>query len=321
MNDPEAKGTPCSRYPFWLCNAVIYSFNQFSTEAYSDSGEDSLAAFEAKFSGLLASSYQVGLAGDIQKYNQLKFQHSKVITSFSANSSCGNCFTEQHKLDPTVVKNLYTTGTLLKGINIALCNEENQLAELKMITQLLCEAVYTSNENLPMVVYRGVKFSAPLVRLYQQNIGKIIYWYNFVSTSQLDSVAQRFSGDQGWIIEITLAKGRRHCVADVSNVSKFPSEKEILISCNSGFKITRVSIMDRRIYLQLVDQSNCLGQGPKKQCARHEDLAQLSKLQAQEIAISNDLANLAMQLGQAKDHMAKSINPAIKVPHQQTSLP
>lgn len=236
-------------------------------EAHSDDDDELDVPFKTKIK-LLLDSYQAGL--DIEKYNQLRFRPSRVIAGFRNHPSCCLCFIEEHNLDRTVVKNLYTGESLFKGINIALCNEENSLAELAMLTQLLCEALYIIHESLPAVVYRGVKFSTALGKLYAQHIGKTIYWYNFVSTSRQEEQAKKFIGSEGWMIEITLWRGNRDCVADVSSVSAYAHEQEILISCNSGFKIIDVSLADRRIYLELTDQSKCLYEKPVKRCEKHQ---------------------------------------------------
>jgi hypothetical protein len=154
-----------------------------------------------------------------------------------------------------MVKNLYTQESLFKDLNLALCNKEKSVKELKMFTQLLSEALYQRVEKLPGKVYRRVNFSQKLAQLYKTNISKIIYYYNFTSTSRLLSVAQGFGP---WVLEITLEQGKRDCVADVTGISTYPHEKEILIACNSGFRIDHVSMEKKRIYLTLADQAKCL---------------------------------------------------------------
>ena len=89
---------------------------------------------------------------------------------------------------------------------------------------------------------------------YKQAEGRRIYWYGFTSTSHIKAVAQEF-GDV--LVEIELEKGNRDCVADMTRVSKYPNEKEVLISANAGFVVESVDVQRRRIKLVLDDNEHC----------------------------------------------------------------
>ncbi len=204
---------------------------------------------------------------DVDKYNQLQFQHSKAITSYASSSCCWNCFIEGYGLDRNVIKHLYTKETLFKNLNVILCNEDKSCQAMRMFTQFLSEALYQQYEKLPGVVYRGVKFSEALVKRYERNIGKTIYYYSFTSTSRSIEVAKRFADP--YLMVIHLDQGKRDCVADVSTISAFRHEQEVLIACNSGFVIESVDTFRKLIVLRLVDQSRCLRERPRKSCKRH----------------------------------------------------
>lgn len=157
------------------------------------------------------------------------------------------------------------------------CEEQNVL----MFAQVLSEAVYQVVEELPDVVYRGI----PDLNLddYANNVGKLIYFWRFTSTSRSREIAMRFThlgkgkpkSPTAALFEITLLKKRRNCVADLTKQSKYPVEKEILICCNAGFKIDKVDRTNRVIHLTLVDESHCLKAQPTASlCASHLQLSQ-----------------------------------------------
>ena len=89
---------------------------------------------------------------------------------------------------------------------------------------------------------------------YKQAEGKVIYWYGFTSTSHEKSVAHGF-GDV--IVEIGLEKGNRDNVANMTDVSQYPEEKEVLVAANAGFLVERVDVAKRYIQLVLVENRYC----------------------------------------------------------------
>ena len=68
-------------------------------------------------------------------------------------------------------------------------------------------------------------------------------------------------------------RGNRNCVADVSEISAYPHEQEVLISANAGFKILSVDMNNKALRLQLVDEAHCLKTKPKKFCDHHRPIA------------------------------------------------
>lgn len=207
---------------------------------------------------------------DIKNYDQLQFKHSSFVKSFRSKSSCFRCFVKKYNLDRNIVKNLYTTDSIFYKLNLFLCRGDPGSSEelIRMYTLLLSEAIFDVYESLPNVVYRGVNYSTALLKLYKKNEGKIIYYYSFTSTTRNQSVAQGFGTT---MIKIRLQGGSRDCVADVSKISRYEHEKEILISSNSGFRIDRVDLQKRIIEMTLVDQSHCIKEKTRRLCLQHKD--------------------------------------------------
>lgn len=199
--------------------------------------------------------------------------YSTMIKSFPCRSKCWECYISAYKLDRNIVKNMYTSDEVYSTVN-ALLLKNQETEHVKMFTQLLSAAVFEIIEPLPSVVYRGVKapntaaFAAAYV--LAKAAKKLVYWYNFASTSQDIEVAERFA-DGGWIFVITLLQGHRHCVASLQHISKYPEEREILIAANAGFRVDNVDEEKCVINLTLADESHCLKHRPNKGCKTHKE--------------------------------------------------
>lgn len=210
-----------------------------------------------------------GADSDVDRFNQLQFTHSKYITGLRSRSACWTCFIDEYELDREIVRSIYTGDEIFQKLNLALCNGTGDRA-IKMYTQLLCEAIYRIHEPLPYQVFRGVMYSDALVSLYSRCRGHVIYYYSFTSTSRDLGCADQFGRAKGgWLLSIQLQKGNRNCVADVSMVSRYSEEQEILISCNAGFEILDVNHTTRTISLRLVDEERCPAALPNKKCRAH----------------------------------------------------
>ena len=102
-------------------------------------------------------------------------------------------------------------------------------------------------------LYRGTRLNYIDLLLYERNLGKIITFPSFTSTSEEKSVAEEFSGrnDLGnnnglysvvFTIYIKNSENYCPCAFDIQEVSKFDSEREILIQPFTFFRIKDVSI-------------------------------------------------------------------------------
>ena len=124
-------------------------------------------------------------------------------------------------------------------------------------------------------MYRGVGYSDELLELYYDNIGEVVYLYNFISTSRLRSEALQFAkrhGARAALMTIHVPKDLSKVVGDVSSKSSFQKEQEMLIACNTGFRVESVNLEERTMELTLCDISKCLSK-TKKLCQEHKNMA------------------------------------------------
>lgn len=218
----------------------------------------------------------------LQRYDQLQFKHSTQITGFSSHSSCPKCFIEEYRLNPNIVKNMYTSNDFFRDLNFCLMNSSNMQGDrgLKMYTLLLSDAICKQNSldcsrgwKPPQTLYRGVSFDSELCDFYKRNVGEVIYYFAFTSTSSDLNVARRFA-QGGPILVIHGAKGTE-CLADVSAISCYPDEREHLISANMGFEIRKVELEARPnplIHLLIVNDKGCRKSYPRgKLCKVHSE--------------------------------------------------
>jgi hypothetical protein len=86
------------------------------------------------------ASLQLDTSDDLSAYDQLKFQHSKVIKMFASTSSCWGCFLNQYSLSPDVIMNMYTRPDFFHILNQALCQQLSNPI-IKMYAQVLSHAI------------------------------------------------------------------------------------------------------------------------------------------------------------------------------------
>eukprot|EP00121_Abeoforma_whisleri_P006714 Awhi_evm1s6114 len=198
--------------------------------------------------------------------------HSQLITSFRQTSSCWDCAIERYNLNRSIVQKAYSGNDFFANLNKSLENSKRMGVEQKMYTLLLAESIFVKHENLPHQVYRGVRSLTPaLIKQYEKRVGSTIFSYGFTSTSSRYRVAKDFAGSSGYIFVITFARGKRDCVADISGVSQFAAEKELLITCNAEFRVDSVDKQKRHIELTLVNDSKCPKERPNKSCLHHKE--------------------------------------------------
>ena len=124
------------------------------------------------------------------------------------------------------------------------------------------------------VVYRGVGYSDELLELYFDNIGEVVYLYNFISTSRVRSEAVRFAqrhDERAAVMTIQVPEESAQVVGDVSSKSTYQPEREMLIACNASFRIDSVNLANRTMELTLLDISRCLSK-TKKLCKEHKNM-------------------------------------------------
>jgi hypothetical protein len=207
---------------------------------------------------------------DLSAYDQLKFQHSKVIKMFASTSSCWGCFLAAYSLSADVIMNMYTRPDFFHTLNQALC-QQICIPIVKMYAQVLSHALQEMNhdDDADLVVHRGVGYSDELLELYFDNIGEVVYMYNFTSTSRSRSIASKFAskyGARAAVLTIHVPKEMRKMMGDVANKSNYPQEQEMLIACNVGYHIDSVDLEARSVQLSVCDTSRCLSK-TKKLCS------------------------------------------------------
>lgn len=180
-------------------------------------------------------------------------------------------FAAQNDVNGRKIQTIYTMNTIYSKFNLALASEVSadkglnaeQRNVVVYMAVLLGDVIHHQNQELPDQVYRGASCSQSLLNEYRDKIGNTIYHYGFTSTSRNESVAMHFAKDTdgkvATFFTINLMKGQRDAVADVQEVSEYKDEEEILIACNSGFRVDNVQQdgSTAKIELTLCDQSGC----------------------------------------------------------------
>lgn len=132
----------------------------------------------------------------------------------------------------------------LRTKNVKLPDEENEIyneLELKSWIYCLHSALKHLNKNVydDKIVYRGVNCKFP----DNIKIGEKFYFREFCSTS-LNKNAAKMYADDGTLFIIKIKnngtnKHQKYCL-DISNLSNFEDEEEILISCHCAFLVTNI---------------------------------------------------------------------------------
>ena len=133
----------------------------------------------------------------------------------------------------------YTTNGVYREINTALCTDDRYLLQkhAKFIN-LLRQALYGHRER--GIVFRGMFLPGYDHELYQ--VGRRFLWPGFTSASRDLRQADAFGSWSGFgervlfAIDLSLGRGVTFC-RDISSISEFPEEQEILFLCYSGFQV------------------------------------------------------------------------------------
>ncbi|CAF4008723.1 unnamed protein product [Rotaria sp. Silwood1] len=86
-------------------------------------------------------------------------------------------------------------------------------------------------------VYRGATLINEMIEEYKQAVGTEIMWFSFISTSKDRRVAEQF-GNTLFIITLTGAIIFKQ--ADISSVSHYPHEQEVLLAQSRRFTVDKV---------------------------------------------------------------------------------
>ena len=93
-------------------------------------------------------------------------------------------------------------------------------------------------EKGEVVVYRGMDLTAKDIDLYKLSIGQVKSWLSFASTSR--DKAQAFNANTLFIIRFDGESSQRFPGRDISSLSKYPAEEEVLLCPGADFHIEKV---------------------------------------------------------------------------------
>ena len=139
----------------------------------------------------------------------------------------------------TCAARLYSAETFLyKLINSSLRNHDMSKTDtLGPFCHLLWRHLYTNNNTSEQVLYRGSDLTEEMIDEYRQALGTDISWPAFTSTSKDRVTADFHSGNAVFIISMEDSKKER---SDISSISHYPDEQEVLLPQHSDFKIEKV---------------------------------------------------------------------------------
>ena len=136
------------------------------------------------------------------------------------------------------------TGTLYSYVNGYLRDgtiNNNNLKDANSTVWCLHKAITQNNPNVQngVLLYRGVCKKLP----NNLKIGERFFFPEFISTSKDINVAKSF-GLSGTLMYITVynngTNGKKVYCRDVSGISLFPEEKEIIFTSYCRFRITKI---------------------------------------------------------------------------------
>jgi len=123
------------------------------------------------------------------------------------------------------------TGSAYKRLKVQsyVLNPDEEHKKFLKGLYMACWAAY--QQNLPFKVYHILTVTDLSFSWYEE--GMIFFTPAFISTSKKQDL--KWAGNCKW--EISLSKGNRHHAVDVKEMSEYPDEDEILISCCTRFKV------------------------------------------------------------------------------------
>ncbi|CAF1494378.1 unnamed protein product [Adineta steineri] len=128
---------------------------------------------------------------------------------------------------------------LYKSINTAMRNDDiSKVDTLGGYCYLLTMKLDSTDEREDLIVYRGCTLSNEMIEDYKKAVGTIINWLSFTSTSKSREQAEKF-GNTLFIIH--LVNNWIHSYQnDISSLSCYPHEEEILLNATFTLKVDKV---------------------------------------------------------------------------------
>jgi hypothetical protein len=136
------------------------------------------------------------------------------------------------------VPRLYSAESFLyKLLNTTLRNKDmSKLDTLGPFCVLLWLHLRNNNDKRDQLLYRGMTLTDEMVEEYKQAVGHKIVWHSFTSTSKDHRIAEQF----GNTLFIILLKDLSKWLSDISSLSHYPHEQEILLQNHCVFTIDKI---------------------------------------------------------------------------------
>ncbi|CAF3278902.1 unnamed protein product [Rotaria sp. Silwood2] len=152
---------------------------------------------------------------------------------------------------------LYSAETFLyKLVNATLrADDRSKIDTLGAYCYLLHRRV--SYNDKYQIVYRGANLMQAMIDDYKASINAWIRWLAFTSTSRDRGQAENFGSNTLFIIKLL---GRYIHMSDISSISYFPHEQEVLLDAGTIFKVEKVEYnsTSRKYLVHLETGSNSI---------------------------------------------------------------
>ena len=203
----------------------------FSTIANLAAQGKSIRSFRNHMSNLLPR-YLAGILEEGKLLNQ-EFDSQRMAEEFRDSIS------KVKNLD--CAARLYTAESFLyKLVNSSLrSNDMSKMETLGPFCYLLYHRLRLDRIRGDQILYRGMNLNADMLDEYKQAVGQEIVWPAFTSTSKDYRVAEIYSVNTLFII---LSKDTWRPQNDISKLSFYPDEQEVLFSPFCKFIVDRVSL-------------------------------------------------------------------------------
>ncbi|CAF1351228.1 unnamed protein product [Adineta steineri] len=182
------------------------------------------------FSRLSTARYLIGILKEGKLLNQ-EFDAQRMAEQLRS------CLKEWHVKECAV--RLYSAESFLyKLINSTLRTEDwSKIDTLGPFCYLLWLHEINAFHWNEDIVYRGVTLKDKMLEEYKQAVGTYIIWPAYTSTSLNRQAAEQF-GNTLFIIK--LDRGLGNFVSNISSLSHYPHEQEVLLACGYRLKVDKV---------------------------------------------------------------------------------
>ncbi|CAF2093101.1 unnamed protein product, partial [Rotaria magnacalcarata] len=135
---------------------------------------------------------------------------------------------------------LYSNESFLyKLLNSTLRNNDiTKLETLGPFCYLLNWHLVRNNCGEESLLFRGMDLTDDIIDEYRQAIGKIIVWSAYTSTTKDPRVAEMFANNT--IVIITAKRDNHLYRSDISSLSRFPDEQEVLMDSQYKFHVDKI---------------------------------------------------------------------------------